>query len=101
MSNYVLTTEAQLSLKSIKKYSLENFGEKSTLLYLGSLHNRMKILAKSPKMGVERCDLFKAWSCYSYFEGSHTIYYEIKEMEIVIIDILHQRMEAKLHLLDR
>jgi len=101
MSNYVLTTEAQRSLKSIKKYSLESFGEKRTLLYLNSLRNRMKLLAETPKMGAKRSDLFKAWLCYSYFEGSHTIYYEIKTTEIVIIDILHQSMEAKSHLLDR
>ena len=101
MNKYVLTTEAQQSLKNIKKYSLEQFGEKRTLLYLESLRNRMKLLAETPKIGVKRSDLFKAWSCYSYFEGSHTIYYEIKTTEIVIIDILHQRMEAKLHLLGR
>ena len=100
MAKYTLTTEAQLSLQDIKKFSLNQFGEKRTVLYLKALRNRMSYLAENPKRGRKRPDLFSDWLCYSYFEGSHTIFYEIKPTEIVIIDVLHQSMDAKLHLLD-
>lgn len=100
MPKYTLTTEAQQSLREIKKYSLNRFGEKRTVLYLKTIRDRMIFLAKNPKRGRERPDLFTDWLCYSYFEGSHTIFYEIKPTGIVILDVLHQSMDAKLHLLD-
>ncbi len=100
MSYYFLTTEAQRSLESIKQYSIEVFGEKWTNLYLVSIQKRLEHLAENLRHGKARIDLFSDWLCYSYFEGSHTIYYEIKIDHIIVIDVLHQSMDAELHLLN-
>jgi len=100
MAKYSLTTEAQQSLKAIKKFSLNQFGKERTILYLKALRDRMTYLGDNPKQGRERSDLFADWQCYSYFEGSHTIFYEINPTGIVVLDVLHQSMDAKLHLLD-
>jgi toxin ParE1/3/4 len=100
MAEYTLTSEAQNSLKGIKAFSLKRFGNKRTTIYLKALRDRMSSLAENPTQGRERTDLFTDWLCYSYFEGSHTIFYEIKSKRIIILDVLHQSMDAKLHLLD-
>lgn len=101
MSHYFLTTEAQRSLESIRQYSLQKFGEKRTRLYLSSIQKRLEYLAENPRHGKARTELFSDWLCFSYFEGAHTIYYEIKTDHIIVIDILHQSMDAELHLLSK
>ena len=59
----------------------------------------MNMLAENPGRGQQRPDLFPENGCYSYFEGSHTIYYEVNnDSGISIIDVLHQSMDPHLHL---
>lgn len=97
MGNYVLSSNAQKSLKEIKSYSTETFGKRQTKIYLEKLQGRMRTLAENPKRGKTR-DKIKV-GYYSYLEGSHTIYYKILADHIAIIDILHQSMEPERHLL--
>ncbi len=58
----------------------------------------MAFLATAPQKGKKREDISTQWDCYSYFEGSHTIYFELHSNHIVILDILHQSMEPSKHL---
>ena len=96
MSRYVLSPAAQQSFKQIHKYSLENFGKRQTVLYLKKLRDRMQYLADSTARGKVRNDIKAGY--YSHFEGSHTIYYRIRDTHIDIIDVLHQSMEPAQHL---
>lgn len=96
MSSYVLSRAAQESLIDIKTYSTKTFGKKRTTIYLKSLRDRMKDLSESPLAGLSRDEIKKGY--FSYYEGSHTIYYRITKTHIDIIDILHQSMEPSLHL---
>jgi len=96
MSRYVLSRAAQESLIDIKTYSTKTFGKKRTTIYLKSLRDRMKDLSESPLAGLSRDEIKKGY--FSYYEGSHTIYYRITKTHIDIIDILHQSMEPSLHL---
>lgn len=96
MSKYVLSFAAQKSLQSIYKYSIENFGKKRATEYISSIRNKLRELAKAPLTGKERNDIKRGF--YSSFQGSHTIYYRVQPSHIEVIDILHQSMEPKLHL---
>ena len=96
MAKYVLSPEAQASLLNIKAYSITTFGKKRTTAYLKSMRDRMRSLSESPLMGKARDEIKKGY--YSYFEGSHIIYYRITITHIDIIDVLHQSMEPSLHL---
>jgi len=98
MGRYVLSPNAQESLNGIKKYSTEKFGQRQTNLYLEKLRDRMRTLADHPKQGKPRDKIKRGY--YSYFEGSHTIFYKILSDHIAIIDILHQSMEPTRHLLE-
>ncbi len=98
MENYVLSPNAQESLKGIKAYSTEKFGKRQTNIYLEKLRNRMRDLADNPKQGKPRDKIKRGY--FSYLEGSHTIYYKILTDHIAVIDILHQSMEPMRHLLE-
>ncbi len=96
MGKYVLSPNAVRSLQDIKSYSIEKFGKRQTAIYLEKLRDRMFYLADNPEYGKKRDEIKPGY--YSYFEGSHTIYYKIFPDYIGIIDILHQSMEPVLHL---
>lgn len=96
MSRYILSPAAQESLQQIHSYSLSNFGKQQTLIYLRRLRDRMQYLADQPTRGKARDDIKAGY--YSHFEGSHTIYYRIRDTHIDIIDVLHQSMDPARHL---
>jgi len=73
MAKYLLSPEAQNSLKQIKNYSNDQFG-------------------------TMRSELNSSYR--SSFVGSHTIYFRTKSSRIEIIDVLHQSMEPTKHLLE-
>ncbi len=96
MAKFVLSLQAQKSLKQIQRYTFENYGKQQTSLYLNGLRKRMQQLAKSPLDGKPRSEIKTGY--YNYYEGRHTIYYRIRDTHIDIIDILHQSMEPDGHL---
>ena len=96
MAKFILSLEAQNSLKSIQSFSIKHFGIKRTKTYLHSIHKRFQELAKTPSRGITREDLNVGY--YSSFVGSHTIYYRVNNTHIDIIDVLHQSMEPSKHI---
>lgn len=97
MAKYILSLEAQNSLKSIKSYSIKNFGIKQTKAYLTNIRTRFQELAENPIRGRVREDLKVGY--HSDFVGSHTIYYRIQQAHIEIIDVLHQSMDPTSHII--
>ena len=91
MAKYVLSPQAQQSLKEIHRYSEATFGPDQARRYLTQLRDRMQWLAEQPHFGKQRDDIKPGY--YSYFEGSRTVYYRTKAHQIEIIDVLHQRMD--------
>lgn len=91
MANYVLSPEAQNSLTDIRRYSIKNFGKDRTKNYLNNIRKCMKALAETPSRGLTREDLKVGF--YSYFIGSHTVYYIIRDSYIDIVDVQHQSMD--------
>ena len=96
MAKYILSPQAQASLKEIRAYTLKQFGKQQTMVYLKKLRNQMKALAIPPAMGKERPEIKVGYYCS--FIGSHTIYYRLSDTHIDIIDVLHQSMEPMRHL---
>lgn len=96
MRPYIISPEAQGSLKQIKKYSLEHFGHQQTVKYLQRIMHRLNELSHNPSLGMVRDDIKPGY--YSSFIGSHTIYYRMKNDCIEVIDVLHQSMEPSRNL---
>ncbi len=98
MSKYILSTEAQNSLRKIQIYSTTKFGKERTRQYLTDIRKKMKALAENPSRGIIREDLKVGY--HSDFIGSHTIYYKIQSTHIDVIGILHQSMDPTKHISD-
>ena len=96
MPHFRLTPLALASFKSIGRYTGQIWGKAQRDKYLRALDRRFHDLAKSPGKGRARDELWKGLR--SHREGKHVIYYFVEKKEIVIADILHERMEPSLHL---
>lgn len=96
MTNYVLSPEAARSIAEIDAYTAKQFGPKQAVRYLESLLDRLEFIAEDPQRGMHRPEL--NIGCFSYFVGSHTIYYRVVAEYVQVIDVLHQSMEPSRHL---
>ena len=96
MTNYLLSPQAQVSLRQISDYTLENHGEQQRKKYLKMLRDKMRAAAQRPEMGKHRDDIKLGYFCIR--AEKHRIYYRISDSHIEIIDVLHQSMEPTLHL---
>ena len=86
-----LTPRATKDLRSIAAYTLQTWGPKQRNAYLRALDHRFVWLAEHPDLGKPRSDIKAGY--HSYPQGSHVIYYLIRDGGIDIIGVLHQRMD--------
>ncbi len=93
---YILSPNAQESLRNIKAYSFEQFGHEQTISYLKLIEKKLRMIAESPDMGRKRGEIKKGY--LSFLAGSHVIYYRKARKHVDIIDILHQSMDPYRHL---
>ena len=96
MPQYILSFNAQRSLRNIKAYSLEEFGEEQAVTYLKLIEKKLQMIAENPDTGRNREEIKKNY--LSFIAGSHVIFYRKAKNHIDIIDILHQSMEPYRHL---
>lgn len=96
MPRYVLSPQAQNSIRQISSYTLENYGHQQKKKYLKMLRDRMRNAAKDPEKGAERSEVKAGY--FSIRAEKHHIYYRVRDTHIEIIDVLHQSMEPKLHI---
>ena len=96
MANYVLSPETATSIAEINSYKVQQFRSKQARRYLENLLNPLEFIAEDPQRGMHRPEI-KA-GLFSYFVGSHRIYYRFSSEQIQVIDILHQSMEPTHHL---
>ncbi|MFT6371864.1 MAG: toxin ParE1/3/4 [Gammaproteobacteria bacterium] len=95
MASYLLSPEAARSIAEIDTYTAKQFGPKQAIRYLESVLDRLEFIAEDPQRGMHRPELNV--DCFSYFIGSHTIYYRVTTGQIQVIDVLHQSMEPARH----
>ena len=87
-----ITPRAAQDLRNIARFTLEKWGKDQRDAYLRALDRRFSWLAQSPERGRARPDVKEGY--YSYVQGSHVIFYLIREGGIDIIGIPHQRMDV-------
>ena len=93
---YILSPNAQESLRNIKAYSLEQFGKEQTISYLKLIEKKLRMIAESPDIGRKREEIKKGY--LSFLAGSNVIFYRKARKHVDIIDILHQSMDPYRHL---
>lgn len=90
MGKYILSPQAQLSLRNIKRYTSEKFGEAQTKPYLEQLRHALQSVADNPLNGLDRSDIKPGY--YSKSLNSHVIFYRKNNNHIDIIDVLQHRL---------
>ncbi len=86
-----ITPRAAQDLRNIGSYTLKRWGKEQRDAYLHTLDSRFARLAERPDRGRHRPDVQEGY--YSYLQGSHVVFYLIREAGIDIIGIPHQRMD--------
>ena len=97
MTQYILSPNAQESLRKIKAYSLEQFGEEQAIAYLRVVEKKLQTIAENPDIGRKREEVKEGY--LSFLAGAHVIYYRKTKNYVEVIDILHQSMDPYRHLI--
>lgn len=92
MSLYKLLEASEGDLEDIWKYTYETWGIRQASKYLRQLKKRIEALSRDPMIGVKRDTISKGLLCFH--EGRHLILYRIEKKGIVIIRVLHDRMDV-------
>jgi toxin ParE1/3/4 len=91
-----LAKPAKKDLQLMAEYTKREWGEAQKRKYLGVIQQSFKDLAISSVSGKSRDDVAKGLYCYSI--QKHLIFYRETRHELVILRVLHQRMNVSRHL---
>ena len=81
----------------IYEYTLLNFGVKQADEYTYEREPFFETLAKTPLMGCEYPEIKTGIRRMDYIQ--HAIFYRVRDHDILVIRILHHKMEPMIHLI--
>lgn len=95
MATYRLTAEAEDDLQGIADYTFDTFGPAQAEAYSLGLRNCFASLVDNPLLGRDygflRPDLRR------YEHASHSVYYRVEDTGILVLRVLHRRMDPARH----
>jgi toxin ParE1/3/4 len=96
MGSYALTVEADEDIQGIAEYSLQQWGLARAETYILGLHEAFRRLADFPDMGRDASHIRAGyWRMDSL---SHAVFYTKSDAGVLIVRVLHQRMDFGRHL---
>ena len=98
MAAYRLTREADGDLAGIHEYTIANFGLQQARNYLSGLLQCFEYLGEYPEAGPRVEQLATGLRRYPY--RSHTVFYMLQDRGVLIVRILHERMDATRHFVE-
>ena len=93
---YQLTEEAVRDVEGILEYSVINFGANQAQHYFEALKECIELLADNPGMGHSAEDILSDYLRFSF--ESHVIFYKVLSSSILVVRVLHERMDTKRHM---
>lgn len=96
MPRYTLTGKADSDIQNIAETSIAQWGLHRAEAYILTLHDALQRLADFPDIGRNAHHIRPGY--LQSESGSHTIFYRTAEDGIIIVRILHERMNFKRHL---
>ena len=87
---------ARSDLKSIRRYSQRTWGLERTAQYMAALRDTMKGLVAGTVVSRERDDLRPGLQMAP--SGRHCIFFEADPSRILVVRVLHDRMDYPRHL---
>ncbi len=83
---------AERDLQKIWQYTNKQWGEQQADNYLDALARSLRLLSKQPMLGRERQDINP--TIRSHYCEQHVIYYQVLSDGIMVVRVLHKRMDA-------
>ncbi|MCC7123988.1 MAG: type II toxin-antitoxin system RelE/ParE family toxin [Acidobacteria bacterium] len=96
MKHLDLTDIARADLKSIRRYSQKTWGPDRTAQYMAALRDTMKGLRAGTITGRNRDDIRPGLQMAT--SGRHSVFFEAEQMRILVVRVLHDRMDYQRHL---
>ncbi|MGY6554302.1 MAG: type II toxin-antitoxin system RelE/ParE family toxin [Wenzhouxiangella sp.] len=96
MAKYRFTQRAELDLEAIADYTIERFGVEKARSYLVDFKSCFDCLVENPGIG-RRVEHLRP-ELRRYEHGSHIVFYQVSDGGILIVRVLHYRMDVKRHL---
>ncbi len=96
MNEFRLTPDAKASLMQIAHYTQKIWGIKQRNTYLKMIDGCFQTLCQSPKLGKIRPEIYHALR--SHPAGKHVVFYLIRQDYLMIVNVLHERMDPDKHL---
>ena len=91
-----VTEIARAALKSIRRYSQRTWGPDRTAQYMAALRDTMKGLLAGTAVGRDRDDLRPGLQMAT--SGRHCVFFEGDQSRILVVRVLHDRMDYQRHL---
>jgi toxin ParE1/3/4 len=91
MGVYKISQKAEIDLAKIYEYGIETFGVKHAKSYLIGIHEVFEILTATVKLGRDASEFLLLLKPFSY--KSHTIFYLVTDIDILIVRVLNQSMD--------
>ena len=98
MANYNLSKKGLNDLHGIWFFGAERWGVEQADNYTLKIDEMCEFLFENRGLGRDRSEIFKGLK--SYPVGSHSIYYIEQGSNILVVRILHQRMDYERQLLN-
>lgn len=95
MAAYRLTRRAAADLDLVFEYTVERFGVAQARSYLNGLHGCCERLAQNRRLGRSAESLAPGLRRYEF--RSHVVFYLAESESVLIVRVLHERMDAPLH----
>lgn len=90
------TARAERDLIGIWDYTFRQWSEAQADEYLDELDAGIGVLAENPALGVSRDEVRAGYRVL--FIGSHAVYYTVTRSRVLIVRVLHERMDPGGHL---
>lgn len=91
MGVYKVSRKAEIDLAKMYEYGIETFGLKQAKGYLFGIHDLFQILVDNTNLGRDASEFIILLKRFSY--KSHTIFYLVIDIDILIVRVLNQSMD--------
>lgn len=95
MAELRLSPAAERDLEGIWRYTAERWGVAQADHYVDLLHAAMQAVAQAPT-AAPACDAIRPGYRRQWAE-QHALYYQVRGACVVVVRVLHQRMDATRH----
>ena len=96
MADYELSKKADQDLTELYIFSFQRFGEDKADAYLLSLEEFFRNRVETPHLGRDISYIRQGYFRYEHVR--HSIFYKLKEDEIIVMRVLHNSMNIEQHI---